>query len=70
MGLFDEHRVGVVVADNGDKWDSVEAVGFTPAVYDCCSQDGDDGIVLVIDVDLIAGEYCHVSCLCKFGCTS
>jgi hypothetical protein len=62
------HRVGVVVADEGDKWDSVEVVGFTPAVYDCRLQDGDDGVLLVIDVDLVAGEYCPVSCLCKFGC--
>ncbi len=35
QGLSDKHHVGVVFADNGDKWDSVEAVGFTPATYDC-----------------------------------
>ncbi len=67
-GLFDEHHVGVVVVDNRDEWNSLEAIGFTPSTYDCCLQDGDDGVVLVKDVDLVAGEYCHVSCLCKFGC--
>ncbi len=67
-GLFDKHRAGVVVADDGYKWDSVEAIGFTPAAYDCRLQHSDEGVVLVIDVDLVAGEYCHVSCLCKFGC--
>ncbi len=66
--MFDKHCVGVVVADNGDEWDSVEAIGFTPATYDCCLQDGDDGVVLVIDVDLVAGEYCLVSSLREFGC--
>ncbi len=65
-GLFDKHRVGVVVVDDRDYWDSVEAVGFTPAAYDCHLQDGDDSVVLVIDVDLVAGEYCCVSCLRKF----
>ncbi len=67
-GLFDKYHVGVVVADNGDEWDSVEAVGFTPAAYDCRLQDSDNGVVLVIDVDLVAGEYCRVSCLRKYGC--
>ncbi len=66
--MFDKHRVSVVVVEGGDKWDFVEAVGFTPAAYDCRSQDGDDGVVLVIDVDLVAGKYCCVSCLCNFFC--
>ena len=67
-GLFEEHHVSVVVADDGDKWGSEEAVGLTPAAYVCHLQDGNDSVVLVIDVDLVAGEYCRVSCLCKFGC--
>ncbi len=67
-GLFDRHRIGVFVADVVDEWDSVDAVGITPAAYDCRLQDSDDGVVLVIDVDLVASEYCHVSCLHEFGC--
>jgi hypothetical protein len=31
--LFDEHRVGFVVAEDKDEWDSVEAIGFTIAAY-------------------------------------
>ncbi len=55
--MFGKHCVSVVVADDRDKRDSVEAVGFTPATYDCPSQDGDDSVMLVINVDLIASEY-------------
>ncbi len=66
-GLFDKHHVGVVVVDNRDDWDSVKAVGFPPAAYDCCLRDGDDGVVLVIDVDLVTSECCHVSCLRESG---
>ncbi len=58
--MFDKHCVVVVVVDDGEEWDSVEAIGFTPAANDCRSQDGDDGVVLVIDVNLVAGKYCRV----------
>ncbi len=68
--MFDKHCAGVGVGDNRDKWDLVEAVGFMPAAYDCRLQDGDDGVVLFVDVDLVAGEYCSVSCICEFCCAS
>ena len=38
-------------------------------LYDGCTGDRDDSVVLVIDVDLIAIEDCCVAyIICKFGC--
>ena len=67
-GAFDNNCVGVVVSDDGDKRDAVEAVFFAPTAQDGSSRHRDDGIMLVVDVDLVAGEDCGVACVGEARC--
>ena len=69
-GSFDQHCVGVVVADNGDKRDAPQVVcsRFTPATYDSGAGDGDDGVLLVVDVNLVVCEDGGIFRVGELGC--
>ena len=68
-GPFDQHCVDVVVADNGDKRDAPQIVcsRFTPARYNGSTEDSDDGVLLVVDIDLVVSEDGGVSRVGKLG---
>ncbi len=46
---------------NGDKWNPVEAVLLAPPAQDSTSGYRAYGVVLVVGVDLVAGEDCGVA---------
>ncbi len=58
---LDDNCVSVVVSDDGDEWNAVETIVLAPTAQDSSSRYGDDHVILIVDVDLVAGKDCCIA---------